>query len=154
MKRAAIRVAYRLRRGMLRVLRWPTRGVKVAAFDGSGALLLVRNGYGRSDLWVLPGGGAGRRETPVAAARRELREEVGCALDEAREIGRYRSSAEGKRDTIHLFRGVIGGPLRVDGVEVIDAGFFRLDAPPPSTSPATLRRIAELRGAVEPSGIW
>lgn len=154
MRRALIRAAYRVRRSVLRLLRWPTRGVKVAAFDRTGAVLLVRNGYGRSDLWVLPGGGVGWRETPRAAARRELMEEVACRLTDMQEVGRYRSTAEGKRDTIHLFRGATADTPRADSLEVIEAAFFPLDAPPPSTSPATLRRIAELRGEREAGGKW
>lgn len=152
--RLAINLAFALRRRVLRLLRWPTRGVKVAAFDGAGRLLLVRNGYGRSELWVLPGGGVGRRETSDAAARRELMEEVGCRLSDVRAIGEYRSRAEGKRDTVHLYRGVTADPPRADGVEVIEARFFPLDASPPETSPATLRRIAELRGERESDGTW
>lgn len=154
MRQLAINLAHALRRRVLRLLRWPTRGVKVAALDGAGRLLLVRNGYGRSELWVLPGGGVGRRETPGAAARRELMEEVGCRLSGLRAVGEYRSRAEGKRDTVHLFRGMTDDAPRVDGVEVVEAAFFPLDAPPPSTSPATLRRIAELRGEREPDGAW
>ena len=48
----------------------------VMLFNERGELLLIRNSYGRSHLWVLPGGGIGRRETPEAAAAREVREEV------------------------------------------------------------------------------
>lgn len=153
-RRLAIDLAYALRRRVLRLLRWPTRGVKVAAFDGAGRLLLVRNGYGRSELWVLPGGGVGWREAPEAAVRRESMEEVGCRLSALRAIGEYRSRAEGKRDTIHLYSGVTADPPRVDGAEVVEARFFPLDDPPPGTSPATLRRIQELRGARVSDGTW
>lgn len=147
-------LGYRLRRALLARLRWRTRGVKVAAFDGEGRVLLVRHGYGRSDLWMLPGGGVGRRETPAAAAARELMEEVRCALADVTLFGEYRSVAEGKRDTIFLFRGVTRDRPRADGLEVIEARFFPPDAPPPTTSPATLRRIAELRGEGEPDASW
>jgi len=154
LRRIAIKLAYALRRRVLRWLRWSTRGVKVAAFDGMGRLLLVRNSYGRSELWVLPGGGIGRRETTEAAACRELMEEVGCRLSDLGEVGRFRSRAEGKRDTVHLYRGMTADPPRADGVEVIEAAFFPLDAPPSGTSPATLRRIAELRRERTPDGWW
>ncbi len=123
-------------------------------FDEAGALLLVRNGYGRSELWVLPGGGVGWRETPRAAARRELMEEVGCYVSDLHEIGRYHSRAEGKRDVVHLFRGVTADQPHEDGIEVIEAAFFLIAMLPPETSPATLRRIAELRGEREPDSAW
>ena len=80
MKRRLVNLGYAVHRRLLRWTRWPTRGVKVMAFDAQGRLLLVRHGYGRSDLWMLPGGGVGRREMPEAAARRELMEEVGCRV--------------------------------------------------------------------------
>ena len=59
---------YRLQRLVWRVLRLRTRGVKVMLFDQAGALLLVRNTYGRTDLFVLPGGGVHRFEKPEVAA--------------------------------------------------------------------------------------
>jgi hypothetical protein len=71
-RRAAVQIAYLLRRRSLRLLRWSSRGVKVAVFDRAGASLLVRNGYGRSDHWVLPGGGVGWRETPEVRRIAEL----------------------------------------------------------------------------------
>ena len=39
--------------------------------DGGGELLLIRNGYGDTRSFVLPGGGLGLREAPLAAAERE-----------------------------------------------------------------------------------
>ena len=145
---------YAVRRRVLARLRWPTRGVKVMAFDKTGRLLLVRHGYGRSELWMLPGGGVGRREEPADAARRELMEEVGCALDTVALVGTFGSEAEGKRDTILLFRGETPDSPRPDGLEVIDARFFPLHALPPTTSPATLRRIAELTQGRAKGGSW
>lgn len=145
---------YAARRRVLARLRWPTRGVKVMAFDATGRVLLVRHSYGRSELWMLPGGGVRRREEPADAARRELIEEVGCRLGEVVLIGTYGSAAEGKRDTIFLFRGETSDGPRPDGLEVIEARFFPLHALPPTTSPATLRRVAELAQERERSESW
>jgi hypothetical protein len=44
--------------------------------------------------------------------------------------------------------------VRIDGVEIAEARFFPLDALPPSVSPATLRRIAEVRGERAVSAAW
>ena len=152
--RAVIRLGYAIRRRLLALTRWPTRGVKAMAFDPQGRLLLIRHGYGRSDLWMLPGGGVGWRERPDAAVRRELMEEVGCRIERLELVGIYRSAAEGKRDTVFLFSGDTADAPRPDGREVIEARFFPLDALPPSTSPATLRRVAELRAERAANRIW
>lgn len=149
-----LNVAYVLRRFTLKLLRWQTRGVRVMAFDPAGRLLLVRHGYGRREVWMLPGGGIGRRETPEDAARRELMEEARCELAEPVPVGEYRSTEEGRLDTVFLFRGETQDDPRADGWEVVEARFFALDALPSETSPATLRRIAELRGRRKSDGEW
>jgi ADP-ribose pyrophosphatase YjhB (NUDIX family) len=145
---------YRVQRLVWRVLRPRTRGVKVMLFDEAGALLLVRNSYGRTDLFVLPGGGVRPFETPAAAARREVREELGCAVDELAFLATHCSSHEGKRDTVFLYRARPVGPVRADGIEVAEARFFTLDALPASVSPATRRRIEEYRGVRAVSDSW
>ena len=154
MRRAIIDLRHRLRRRAMALLGWRTQGVKVMLFDGTGALLLVRHGYGRPDLWMLPGGGIGRRETPDAAARREVREELGCDVDALRPLGVYRATAEGRRDTVHLFRAVVLGKPRPDGVELVEAAYFPPDALPEAASPATRRRVAEMLGGGVPSDLW
>jgi 8-oxo-dGTP pyrophosphatase MutT (NUDIX family) len=123
-------------------------------FDGAGDLLLIRNTYGQTHLFVLPGGGVHPFERPEAAAAREVREEVGCAVDGLAFVATYRSSFEGKSDTVHLYRAGVSGEVRADGVEVAEARFFALDALPDTVSPATLRRIAEYRGERAVSEAW
>jgi ADP-ribose pyrophosphatase YjhB (NUDIX family) len=113
-------------------------------FNDRGELLLVRNSYGPSHLFVLPGGGIGRGEDPAAAAAREVKEETGLEMRALELVAVYVSAAEGKRDSIHLFRGRADGVPRPDGVEVDEAAFFPLDALPEATSAATRRRVAEL----------
>lgn len=66
----------------------------------------------------------------------------------------FESGAEGKRDTIHLFKAIVDELPKVDGVEVIEARFFALDALPDGVSPATLRRIAEMKGERPVDGRW
>lgn len=145
---------YQLRRTLLRRLRWRTRGVKVMLFNRAGELLLIRNSYGRTDLFVLPGGGIRPFERPEAAAGREVREELGCAVAELAFVATYASTQEGKRDTIHLYRARIAGEVRADRFEVAEARFFALDALPATVSPATLRRIAEWRDERAPDASW
>lgn len=128
--------------------------MKVAAFDEEGRLLLIRNRYGRHDLWLLPGGGVGRRETFADTALRELREETGLNLSDAQLFASYASSAEGKRDVIELFTGRTSGVPAADPREVAEARFFALAALPNELSPATRCRIAELQGNSVPTGSW
>lgn len=150
----ALDLAFRLRRRLVALLRLRTRGVKVMLFDPEGALLLVRHGYGRSDLFLLPGGGIHMFEQPEQAARREIREELGCGLDRLALVSTHFSAAEGKRDTIHLFRAEAVGAPKPDGFELIEARFFALDALPAATSPATRRRIDEHLGRRGADGRW
>ena len=135
---------HRLRRLAWRLLRPRTRGVKVMLFDEAGALLLVRHAYGDTHLFLLPGGGVRLFERPEAAAAREVKEELGCGIAGLSLVSVHASTHEGKR----------AGAVRIDGVEIAEARFFPLDALPATTSPATLRRIAELRGEREADGSW
>jgi ADP-ribose pyrophosphatase YjhB (NUDIX family) len=144
--RALLQVAYLLRRIVIGALRLRTTGVKVMVFNDRGELLLIRNSYGDRAQYLLPGGGVSRRESPAAAAIREVHEELGLHVTDAEPVWTYESSAEGKRDTIHLFRVIANEAPRIDDREVIEARFFALDALPPTVSPATRRRIEELMG--------
>ena len=152
--RPLIQAAYVLRRQILSLLRIQTRGVKVMLFNDAGEILLIRNTYGNSRLFVLPGGGIGRREQPEEAAAREVQEELGVRADKLKLIATYRSGAEGKRDTIHLFGATATGDISPDPLELEEAKFFALDALPETVSPATLRRIEELCGDRTIDGRW
>ena len=152
--RTLIDLAYTVRRRAMAVLGVKTRGVKVLAFDETGALMLIRNRYGRSDLWVLPGGGVERGEASIAAACRELREETGCVLVDAAVRDTLESRSEGRRDTVYVVHGTTRDCPVADGIEVAEARFFALDALPAAVSPATMRRIDELAGRRMGDGRW
>ena len=123
-------------------------------FNDAGEIMLIRNSYGRSDLFVLPGGGIRPWEEPVNAARREIREELGCEVLDLTQLSTHYSAGEGKRDTIHLFTAAAAGETKVDGFEVEEARFFARDALPPNVSPATARRVDEYDGRRERDGKW
>ena len=144
--KSVIQLLYRLRRKLIGLLRLRTRGVKVMLLNEKGELLLIRNSYGDSHAFVLPGGGIRPFEAPVAAALREVREEIGIDAERLTPLSVHQSRAEGKRDTIHLFNGYTTNAPKPDGVEVEEARFFSLDALPETVSAATLRRIGEFRG--------
>ena len=154
MLRILLAPLHRLRRLVWRVLRPHTRGVKVMVFNAAGELLLVRHSYGNKALFMLPGGGIRPFEAPEVAAVREIREELGCALEGLTFVSTHETQKEGKKDTVHLYRARAAGPVRIDGIEIDEARYFALDALPPTVSPATLRRIAEYRGEREADGSW
>lgn len=146
MIKAVMPLLHRLRRLVLRVTGWKTRGVKVMVFDAAGRLLLVRNSYGDSEAFLLPGGGIDRNERPSEAARREIMEETGLEVRDLTQRSVHESRLEGRRDTVFLFTARTDAEPTPDQTEVVEAGFFALDDLPPTTSAATLRRIAEYRG--------
>ncbi len=147
-------LAYRLRLRMLALLKWPTRGVKLIVSDADGRVLLVRHRYGRSDLYMLPGGGIGRGEAPTMAAARELREETGCTVHALTLIARHESRTEGRPDTLFLFAARTDDTPVPDRRELAEAIFVDPGALPAATSPATRRRIAEWQGRRPRDNAW
>lgn len=123
-------------------------------FNDVGELLLIRNSYGDRSFFLLPGGGIGRNEDPAAAAKREIREELNIDAGDLTLVATYDSSAEGKRDTIHLYKATVDCMSAADRVEIDEARFFPLDALPEKVSPATRRRIAEMRRERAIDGRW
>lgn len=85
-----------------------TFGVKVIIqHPESGKILLVQHGYGDSNFWHLPGGGyRPQRESAEQAAHREVFEELGIELAGLTYLTGYKTSAEGKRDTVSIFTAV------------------------------------------------
>ena len=65
----------------------PRRTARVMVFDPAGRVLLIRCVAMRSDgefaFWLTPGGEIEAGETPMEAARRELREELGLEVEVA-----------------------------------------------------------------------
>ena len=123
-------------------------------FNDAGHLLLVRTTYGDTRRFALPGGGVRPWEAPYQAAKRELREEVSVEITVLAFVGTYAATSEGKRDTVHLFKGLTSQQPRADGFEIAEAAFFPLDALPDHLSPATARRIAEHRGEQDAVPHW
>jgi 8-oxo-dGTP pyrophosphatase MutT (NUDIX family) len=127
--RASLRVAHRLRRRWLRLAKRATGGVTVIGLDDAGRVFLVRHSYG-SGRWALPGGGLGRGEDPLACARREMREELGCDLQQVELAAQFDEMLHGAPHRAFVFTARFAGEPRVDGREVIAGAWFTLDALP------------------------
>jgi ADP-ribose pyrophosphatase YjhB (NUDIX family) len=138
------RVAYRVRARWRRFVRHESLGVSVIARDGDERILLVRHSYG-SGRWALPGGGRGRREDPEACARREMREELDCALIDLAFFEVSHRKVHGASDRSHVFTARIEGEPQPDGREIIEAGWFALDALPADIVPTSLRQLERFR---------
>lgn len=142
--RFALRLAHAVRRRWWRWAKPALDGVSVAAFDKDGRVLLVRHGYGRG-LWALPGGGVRRGEAPEAAAAREFAEELGVAPQRLVHGATIEEDLHGARNRVFLFSGMLTGPAKPDGREVIEARWFAPDALPGECSVTVASRLALLQ---------
>ena len=115
------------------------------AINSAGRVLLIRHSYG-SGNWLLPGGGIAGGEAPLAAAQRELAEETGLSLAQARCLAVIDEPLYGTINRVHLVCGTAQGDLRCDGREVIAARFFAAADWPSDLSP---RLEAQLDGWLE-----
>lgn len=127
------RQLYRLAHGARKqVWKWrkpQVEGVRVLALDAQGRVILIRHSYG-SERWMLSGGGMGKGEDPVQAGARELFEETGCRLDDAREILISHEDLHGASNVVHIVAGTTKDDPVPDGREIVEARAFALDALP------------------------
>lgn len=127
-------------------------GVAGMVFDQRGQVLLVRHSYNPG--WRLPGGGADRGEPPKLAVMRELAEEVGLSGGNCEFHGLYVSRAGWVTQVVALYR-IRGATVNfTPNLEIREICFADPKAPPPGCSPATGRRLEEIRLGREPSPYW
>ena len=143
--RALMPLAHRLRHRWRKLTGARLAGVSVFVTDMEGRLLLVRHSYG-SRGWALPGGGMGRRENPEDAARREIAEEVGCALDGVRVLEQLEETISGSPHTAWLVAARTRDRPKPDRREIEEARFFPTHSLPEPLTPLTRTRIAAWRG--------
>jgi 8-oxo-dGTP pyrophosphatase MutT (NUDIX family) len=132
--RRVLHTYWRFARGM-------TLGVRAIVIDPQGRVFLVKHSYVTG--WHLPGGGVEVGETVNEALDRELLEEGGITpLEPPALQGVFFNSRISRRDHVVVF--VVrafrqdGGPLHAH--EIVDYGFFALDALPPDTTRGTRAR--------------
>lgn len=133
-----------------------TLGVRVIVEDGDKRVLLVRHSYLAG--WYLPGGGVDRGETMPEAACREVLEEAGIAAeDPPRLLNVYLNAEVTGRDHVglfHLERWRKTEAFLKPNAEILEAGFFSVDALPDGLSRATTLRLEEFRSGAFVSDRW
>lgn len=139
LQRALMPVAYHLRERWRRWRGRPIQGCSVIITNLSGDVLLLRLSYGPG-VWTLPGGGMGKGEDPEAAARREVKEELGLALDQVQSLGTLEEVLSGSPHTAYLFTSVVAKRPVPDRREVLEARFF-----PSHSLPEPLGRVTSAR---------
>lgn len=138
--RFAYRAAHRLRKFYWRLFKPEVPGCSVIARNQAGEVLLVLLSYGKGG-WQFPGGGMGRGEDPLAAARREFVEETGLSLAHARLLGVCREDLFGALNLVSLVAGRAEGEPEVDGREVVEARWFAPDVLPEPRSASVDARL-------------
>lgn len=106
--------------------------------DDREVLLCHRRDY---DMWVLPGGGMNRDETPWECVIREIREETGLQAEVVRLTGVYAKPPQENLVFTFLCR-VAGGKLGLTD-EADQVEFFTLDMLPKNVSPKMIERIED-----------
>lgn len=109
--------------------------------DGRGRVLLVKQRSGPfAGAWLLPGGRAGDEESAVHALVREVREETGLTLTDARYIAGYRTSGDGYDLTVLLY----GGPATGTAVPEVGSAVRWFDVLAiPDPHPALRRQLLD-----------
>lgn len=108
--------------------------VAIATFDAGGRVLLVK--HAELQVWTIPGGAIEPNEVPADAAVREAWEETGLFVELTGIRGVYGgpefvvtySNGDAISYVAILFEARrIGGRLRPDGVETLEAAYFARD---------------------------
>lgn len=120
---------------------------RILVWNEDGELLLVRN-WGGKQQWGLPGGGVKHHEKLVAAAKRELYEEVGLSVsvDELAYVTTVQYQYEAPIFTVDIRRHDLP-KQRHNPREITDLRWFSVDSLPTDLSPLVALALKNLSKA-------
>jgi 8-oxo-dGTP diphosphatase len=116
----------------------PVAAIALIADERARVLLVKQRGGPFAGSWLLPGGQVGEDESAVHALVREVREETGLTMADARYVAGYRTSGDGYDLTVLMYRGRATGTLVPERGS--DARWFEIDAIP-DPHPALRRQL-------------
>ena len=141
-------------RTFLRLSRGKTLGARVAIFDSSGAVMLVKQSY--SPGWILPGGGVERGELLIPSAIREIREEAGVVAEGPLLLHGIFSNEEsfpGDFVCLYILR-EFRLETRKPNDEILEAKFFSIAQLPADITEGSRRRLDEIVEGLPISEHW
>ena len=94
----------------------------VVLYDSQGRILLLRHRYRPGSGWGIPGGFLGQGEQPEAAARRELKEELGIDVGDLRLA--FVRTLTSIRQVENVFTGQFDGTIAAVNDEVLEYRWF------------------------------
>jgi 8-oxo-dGTP pyrophosphatase MutT (NUDIX family) len=137
------------------LVRGMTLGVRAVVLDADTRVFLVRHSYITG--WYLPGGGVDFGETMEQAMRRELKEEGDIDLTgDAVLHGIFLNSHVSRRDhvAVYVVRQFKQDRLPEPNHEIVECGFFAINALPEGTTHGTRQRLAEVLDGKPPTATW
>lgn len=138
----------------LRLSRGKTLGVRVAIFDVSGAVMLVKQSY--SPGWILPGGGVEKGELLIPSAIREIHEEAGIVAEGPLLLHGIFSNEEmfpGDFVCLYILRQFRREIWKPDH-EILEAKFFPIEQLPTDVTEGSRRRLNEIVKGMPISERW
>jgi isopentenyldiphosphate isomerase len=107
------------------------RVAHVLVFNSGGRLFLQRRAPDKDvqpDKWdTSVGGHVDAGESYDAAARREMREELGIESGSLEHLYKYRHSNDYESEMVSTYRIIWDGPIRIDPTEITEGRFWDLD---------------------------